>query len=350
MGEILPAGGDIYLFADLEDPEEIGAFLPEELRENKNAGWILRRTRGAAAVFFPGDSAESSESRFFAAVWGRYPHRAVNLGLAFNRSWKRTASPTGKHYWHSRPAADQPEPDRAGPEAGPPGAPFPAGSAAFPGGLSLALGSGLALLSDGDPFSFSPGPERPEAFGEFRRDSVLSGWLPAPAPRINRFLEALEIPIMIPAEELLFALVPLSRNGPELPEAPGGEGPAGGLGGGPRGGPAGGPEGYELLFRIKTPSVSQARALVTLFSMARLFMPSPEVPEGQSPGGQAAPAAGEDPDEALRAVSSLFALLPVQEGVYLTLRSGPMDAGRAALLFRIFSVYSIQNQTTPPGY
>jgi hypothetical protein len=187
----------------------------------------------------------------------------------------------------------------------------------------------MILLTDGDPFSFSPGAAGPETFADFRRGGVLSGWLPGPALRINRFLEAVEIPLMIPAEELFFSLIPLSPETPGLPEAPPGEGP-----------PA---RFYELSFRVKTPSVSQARALVSLFSMARLFIPFPESPgvpaTGWKPGDPGEP----DPDEALAALAPIFASLPSQEGVYLTIRSGPMASREIALLFGIFSLYSIQN-------
>jgi hypothetical protein len=301
---ILPAGGELYILADLEGSGGVEDFLPPELRKDKNAERLLRRTRGAAVVFFP-ESPEPSGPRFFALAWGRYPRFAVNLGLAFNRSWKKTASVTGKRYWRFRTA--------------------PGGG--DPAGLSLVPGSELVLLSDGDPFSFSPGAAGPGTFMDFRRGSVLSGWLPGPALRINRFLEALEIPLMIPAEELFFSLIPLAPETPGLPEAPPGEGP-----------PA---RFYELSFRVKTPSVSQARALVSLFSMARFFIPFPE-PSGApawKPGDPGEP----DPEEALAALAPLFASLPSQEGVYLTIRSGPMASGEIALLFGIFSLYSIQN-------
>jgi hypothetical protein len=82
---------------------------------------------------------------------------------------------------------------------------------------------------------------------------------------------------------------------------------------------------YEAVLRIETPSVSQARALVSIISMVRSFMINGGPPPAGSP---------------LALAAALFAMPPVQEGAVLIIRTGVMDEGEIALLFNMFAVYS----------
>jgi hypothetical protein len=143
----------------------------------------------------------------------------------------------------------------------------------------------VALVSGGDPLipqKLLPG-DIPGGFLPFRASFPVAGWIPEPQEPVNKFLASLGIPLQIPAEEFFFGA------------APGDEG------------------AWELVFRMDIQSSNQARALISLFSLARLAIER---------GGNI-PAA----------VKPLFANLPVQDGKALTLRSAPMDEKQAAALF-----------------
>ena len=135
--------------------------------------------------------------------------------------------------------------------------------------------------------------------------------MPDSSEFINGFLNTMGIPLQIPAEDLFFGAVRL----PETVDAHTREGL------------------WELVFKIKTPSESNARALLTLFSVARLFFQR---------GGGAQTGFDEEitslsPQEA---AALLFANIPEQDGEFLILRVSSLDENRIALLFEMFSVYS----------
>ena len=170
--------------------------------------------------------------------------------------------------------------------------------------LSLALVSNIALVSDTDPFSYYQNEIPPEGFMEFREGMVMAGWMPNPNEPINGFLEKFGIPLEIPAEDFLFGVTKTEANL------------------------------WELVFKIKTQSPAQARSLLSVFNMARFFL--------QKGGSQSANQNGLEenfisPEEA---VSLLFARAPEQDGLYLTLRTAPLNESRLALLFTMFKIYS----------
>jgi hypothetical protein len=239
---------------------------------------ILDRTRFVAAAYYPRGTKQPGERSFIAAGRGSYPSGMAGFSFATSSAWKKTKSAAGNRYWSSGEYS-----------------------------LSVALGADLALVSDGDPFSASPPVRPPEDFGGFREGKPLAGWLPDPQNSVNRFLETLQVPIRVPAEEFYFSL----QNAPEA---------AG----------AGSSEAWEMGFRVGTPTEQHARGLATLISMARIFAPPP-AGAGKAPEGALDPA---------RIMELLFYRLPEQEGRWMVLRSGPMEAGEIALLFSAFSVYS----------
>jgi hypothetical protein len=260
---LLPPGAKAYLWADVKEGRALLEALSLGGYSAKDSGPMLDRTDAAAVAFFGGGS-EGEERRFFLVGRGDYPNIRAGISMTFSGAWKKVKSPTGNRYWYAQA-----------------------------NGLGLALGPELALVSTGDPFA----PEKipPEAipgdFALFRQPLAVAGWIPSPREPVNNFLSSLRIPIQIPAEELFF------------------------------GAGKGRDEGsWELLFRIRTASANQARALVTLFGLARLALAGDAVPEALGP---------------------LFANLPAQDGTILTLRSGPMDEKQVALLFNAFSEYSI---------
>jgi hypothetical protein len=247
--------------------------------DGRDASQVLERTGTAVAAFYP----EEAARRFFLAGWGNYPRLRAGISMAFSRDWKKVKSETGSRYWFSKSRR-----------------------------IGVALGSKLALAADGDPFAPGAGGQSgtaPAGFEDFRRLCVLAGWMPEPKDPVNCFLAAAEIPLQIPAEDFFFG----ARN------VTGGQ--------------------WELVFQVTTPSVSQARALLTLFSLARMFAFN----TAKDDLGLAGP--GEVPDRTgiAAALPVLFANPPVQDGAELTLHSGTMNSDEIALLFNIFSVYSISN-------
>jgi hypothetical protein len=258
MGEagvfaFLPAGAAAYLRADVKESRPLLDALSFAGFNAKDAAQVLDRTDTAAAAFFRGPP------RFFFACRGNYPNLRAGISMTFSSDWTKVKSPAGGRYWHS-PVY----------------------------GLGLVLGSASALVSGGDPLiSHKLLPEEiPGAFSAFRAPLSIAGWVPGPQEPLNKFLASQGIPIQIPAEEFFF------------------------------GAAAGQEEGvWELVFRVRTRSANQAKALVSLFSLARMAVAG---------GGGA-----------LDAIRPLFVNLPVQDGDSLTLRSAPVDGKQAAALFAL---------------
>jgi hypothetical protein len=210
------------------------------------------------------------------------------MALSLNREWKKQRSASGGVYWFSSVSR-----------------------------LSLALNTKQAYVTSsldetpGDPFTVS-GVEIPADFNEFRRGALLSCWLEKPGDTINKLLEAMELPLQIPAERIYVSLFPFTEK--EKPVS------ASGKSAGDRGG---GDGFYEVLLRIETGNASQARALVTLVSMAKIFASNISDDEGPA---------------VLAAV--FFANTPVQDGSKLNIKTAPLSEKEIALLFSLFSLYS----------
>ncbi|MDR1618202.1 MAG: hypothetical protein LBS06_04040, partial [Treponema sp.] len=165
--------------------------------------------------------------------------------------------------------------------------------------MSVALSASQAFVSmktagpEGppEPAGLSPGIPMPGDFAAFGRGAALALWLPEPQASLDRLIQAMELPLRIPAEEVFAALRP------------------DGEGGGRR---------YEVLLRMRTSSPSQARALASLFSMARNLI------------------AGTDEGPAALA-AILFANPPVQDDRYITLRTAAMNVETVVLFFELFT-------------
>ena len=276
---LLPAGGRAYIWVDMTEGRPLleGLFFID--LSDRNTAQIIDSTGAAAAVIFP----EGQGRRFFLAATGSFPRSKANFSLTFNRDWKRQKSASGNSFWFSQ--RDN---------------------------IALSLESNLALVSDVDPFDFYQAEVPPEGFVEFRRSQALAGWLPSPGYAINNFIESLGIPLQIPAEEFFFGAArppaEMAQGDNNLPSN----------------------ELWELAFRIRTPSASQARSLLVLFSMARLFVQR----------GAFAESAGDGPIGIQQLTALLFANSPEQDGEFLNLRTGPIDERGIALLFAMFQVNS----------
>jgi hypothetical protein len=260
----LPGGADLYIRAGADALKSIVEALPELGLSGKDADRILERTDTAVAALYPA----GGERNFFAVGRGNYPKAGAGVSMAFSRAWKKVKTPTGYRCWYAKA-----------------------------GNLWAALDSRQALVSDADPFAVFgkgvSGSVPPEGFTDFSRDSSLSGCVSDAETKLNSIQLSMALPIQIPAEQLFFGLFDMAPPAALETAAP-----------------------YrEMLCRIQTPSASQARALVTLISMARLFM------------------AGDGP------LFLFFTNVPLQDGVFLTLRSGALSEEQTALLFKQFSVY-----------
>jgi hypothetical protein len=165
--------------------------------------------------------------------------------------------------------------------------------------ISVSLAPDQARVSDGDPFVLPPGVEVPEGFEEFQQGAVMAGWMEDAQELLNTIVASLGIPLQLPATQILFSLY---GSGNE----------------------------YETNIKIETPSVSHARAFMILLSQVQRAMVNgnPNSPEDAAIG---------DP---LSLITALLANPPVQDGPYLKLHTGSLDAKGIALLFNRFSLYS----------
>jgi hypothetical protein len=297
----LDAGGRAYAYIDVEKARPILDEISFPGLGRAGAAAIFDQTSYAVAGFYPPESGKTIQL----SAWGRYPSSRARFALGASRDWKKLRSENRQDFWYSAQsgASVALNTDRA----------FAA--------VSLPAGSNAKAPN---PFAVPPGTLLPEGFTEFRQDAALAFWLEEPESYLNNFLSAMNLPLQVPAESFMVSLLPLPAEAGESTET-GGTTEAG----------SAGPERrlYEPRIRIKTPQASQARGLVTLFSMARFFLAQ----AAQNPEVQNSDAA-----ETVALLSLLFANPPTQEGAFLNLRTAPMNGRDIALLFSLFSVYSSQ--------
>lgn len=291
---LLPAGAEVYLWVDAVKGRPLLDVLSFDGKSGKDAGKILDSTETAAAAILH----EGQGRRFFLAARGNYPRVRANLSLSFTKGWKKLKGSTGNSYWYSK--NDD---------------------------IALALGSDLVLVSDTDPWEILPAgiPKEtpPAAFMEFRQTMALAGWVSSPSGSIDSFLSSMGIPLQIPAEELYFGAerLPADKSSQDAPNTAG-----------PQSAPAGAP--WQLVFRVRTPSVNNARSLLGLFSVARFFLQRGAIPAA----GQDGLSPDKDSLSPQEAAALFFANNPEQDGAFLTFRTAPLDENKIALLFAMFSV------------
>ncbi|MDR2158492.1 MAG: hypothetical protein LBP23_00320 [Treponema sp.] len=271
--EYLPLheGALAYMVIDVKDArpvlESLSGRFPLAAGE-KQTKEMLDRTGSAALAVFGADGGGHMQ----AAAWGRYPAKRAGISFALDRNWKKRKSAAGYSYWYS-------ERNR----------------------MSVALSASQAFVSvktagpeePPEPAGPPPGVLMPGDFAAFRQGASLALWIPEPRSSIDRLMRAMEIPLQIPAEEVFAALHP-------------GEGTGGG-------------QRYEALLRLRTPSPSQAKALVSLFSMARYLIAGTTEDQGSA---------------ALGAI--LFANPPAQDDRYITLKTAAMKVEDVVLFFELF--------------
>ncbi|MDR3336237.1 MAG: hypothetical protein LBT16_03435 [Treponema sp.] len=261
----LDGGGAVYFSIDVKAARPILDKAKFGGIRGGEISRILDYTGSAVGAVYP-QTDSSAGFLFFAR--GNFP--VSQAGAFFNLSslWKRVKSPAGNRYWYSREEK-----------------------------LSVYLEPGLALVSNGgDPFSRTGSVLTPPALSQYRSGSCIAGWLEDAAGPMNKFFAQLAVPIQIPAERLIFAVY------------------------------AAGPSSYYAVFRLETPSPSQAKGLSAAIAMFRLFTAG-TASSGNLPASQ-------------KAVLALFANTPEVDGRDLILQTGVLDAETIALLFNMFSVYS----------
>ena len=270
---VLPPGANICLWADVKQSKPILESMSFAGFEGKDAGRLMDLTNTAVAAFYP----ESASRSFFMAGWGDYPKLGSGIAMGFSRDWKKKKSETGKRYWHSKS-----------------------------NNIGVAIGSDLVFASDGDPFGAgSAGDPAPRGFEEFRRPCVLSLWWNDPGVPLNRITEAMGLPVQIPAEDLFLGVMKSASNTESN-------------------------RNWILVFRIRTQSASHARSMLSLVSMARIFLQ--RVPKDEKSGVSVmSPQA---------AAAILFANQPEQDGDSLIIKTDPIGERVIALLFNLFPLYS----------
>ena len=292
--DLLPENGTVYIWANIHEARPLLESITFDGLSLMQAGQILDRTTSAAAVFFSKEETALQElglheqnfhgpgDRFLFSLRGKYPTFGAGFSFTFSRDWKKTKSLTGNSYWFSESY-----------------------------GIGVAMNQETALVSGGDPFSKTASFQKqepvrvPEGFDDFRQGAIMAGWIPD-KEHVNKFLSDLSLPLQIPAEDFFFSIIKEPGNSEDL---------------------------WQLNFHIRTASAAQARALVTLFSLARMFIGS-------------IPVQGiiEDNDPAdislMDFLPYLFANIPDLDGSKLMLKSAVFSTAELSLLFNAISVYS----------
>jgi len=271
---LLPAGARVYLWADTVRARPLLDVLSFQGVSGKNAAQVLNYTKSAGVAVFSNDKTgeKNGNRQFFIAALGDYPRFKAGLSFAFSKSWKKQKSPAGGNYWYSQ--ANK---------------------------IALVLGDKLALVSNTDPVAAFSTAAAPEGFAAFNRGFALAGWMNDSAGSINGFMASMGIPLQIPAEDFFFGA---RKEDEDL---------------------------WNLIFKIRTPSAMQARSLLTLFSVARLFVMRAANAQGELAG---------EPLSPQQAAALLFANVPDLDDAYLTLRMDSLNTDKIALLFNMFSIYS----------
>ncbi|GHV88913.1 hypothetical protein AGMMS50267_12730 [Spirochaetia bacterium] len=172
---VLDGGALAYFFVDVPAARPILDQVSLGGTSGKQAAQILDRTKTAVGAIYPAESGR----RYLLSAQGRYPRSGANLALGMNASWKKQRSGGGLKYWHSDGY-----------------------------GISLRIEPRHALVSDGELFAPPGRVTVPEAFWEMREGAVMAGWLGDAAALINQLLAGMEIPVQVPADNLIFAVFP----------------------------------------------------------------------------------------------------------------------------------------------
>jgi len=276
----LDKGASAYVLIDVVNARPILEKISYIPTTDKNVKMMIDKTRSAVlAVFSP----SSKETRRYQLVsWGSYPASGSSIAFGTNKDWKKQRS-IKMAYWHS--AKSQ---------------------------MSVAVSPSMAYVlaamtkDPHDPVPSSEGIKIPDGFGEFARGAVFSCWLSEPRSVFNQKLREMGIPLEIPAEQFFVSMFP--AEGQASASRP----------------------MYEANIKITVPSAAQARAVVNVISLARVFMPQAPLADSAINGGAQ--------NSAAALASFLFANPVVQEGSSLLIKLPPLGVNEIALLFSILSL------------
>jgi hypothetical protein len=285
----LAAGGLGYFFTDVKLSRPILNNVSVKGIDMTQTGRFLDKVDYLSGAMYP----NGAPRHLLLHAWRQKGNVPSASALFLSAKWKKTASPTGRNYYHSDSY-----------------------------GLSVSTQGSHAFVSDADPLDFAPAAATPDGLTELRWEAIMLGWLDQAGTPINNFLSTAGIPVRIPTDRVLFGVyqsqppdadVDMAMTGasddekPALPTAENGE-------------PL-----YELRLRVETENANQAKALAALLAFVRVFAESPDI---NVEAGY------------LAALRSLLMNPPSQDGSNLVIHTEPMSAGEIALLFNRFAVYS----------
>jgi hypothetical protein len=269
----LDNGAAAYVLIDVAKARPILENISYIPMTDKNIKQMLDKTKTAVLAVYSPSSVETR--RFQLVSWGSYPASGSSLAFGSNKDWtKQRSSFLNSVYWHSEKSQM---------------------SVAVTPTRAYVL---AAMTKDPrDPIPLSEGVNIPEGFGDFVRGSVLSCWLSDSRSVFNQKLREIGVPLEIPAEQFFVRVIPAEG------------------------------KKYEAHIKITVPSVSQARAVVNMISLARAFMPAPLAEIG-----------GSSPNKAALLPYILFTNPVVQEGASVIIRTPSLGVNEIALLFSLFSL------------
>jgi len=270
----LDSGAMGYIFADVQKSRPILQYIIFNGMNDKQFQQMLDVTQFAVAAVSP----PQSSRRYQLVAWGNYPSSRAKLALGASKGWKKIRSPvSGAWYWHN---AQQKISIAINPDQ------------AFV--LTVKENNSGELSPDisTDPFSAAAGVTAPKDFGEFSRGAVFSGWFDNPGPVINQKFQAMGIPFELPTERLFISFFPLDEK-----------------------------QRYQARLKIQVASERQARALITVFNLARNLL-APQT----------------DSDSVAILASILFANPPVLDGKNLNINTSALSDRELALLLKMFSL------------
>jgi len=264
----LNSGAAVYIFANVNEARQIIDLLPINELRDKQTKQLLDRTSYITAALFPPESGQ----RFQLAAWGNYPSSQAGFAFTFDKNWKKQRSAAGKNYWHSKTNR-----------------------------LSISMTSRQAFVAaslndtPSDPLTTS-GAEIPEGYAAFRQRAPLSCWLENPGSVITRMLNDAGLPLDFTVQKLFINIFPVNNTSEYSLDNQ---------------------DGYEAVIRFQFGSVSHARNLAFLLSLAGRF-------------------ALDDSD---LIVSLLLSNPPVHDGRNVDIKTSVLNEAELINLFSVFSIF-----------
>ena len=256
-----------YMFVDVNNSRLILDNVTIPGMNQKQAKTIIDKTNNFAAAIYR----KNSVPWFQLAAWGQFTASQGNMAFGMNRDWKKSRCDSGHTFWHSND-------------------------------MALALNKGLAFFSVSGtdspvaPCNHSKGVDLPPEFSKYTKGAAILCWLEKPGNVADRFFEKLELPIKLPAENIIVSFMPMG----DKPFTQ-----------------------YEAIMRIQTASATQARSVSRLISFAS--------GRAGGSGGDFSEAGVFEP-----LLDLFFANPPVTDNEYIIIKTPLINALEMALLINTF--------------